>query len=121
MDGDAQIHLPIGKAQGEIIKEHFARDSLYGGHTKEKWLFFTNEWMMEREGNTASAEVFQIRLVEIKEDSFQCCRPTACSKWGHTPEDQGENLIPASAMNNSIAEAQCIAPHTIPPEKVQWF
>lgn len=31
---------------------------------------------MDREGHTASPEVFQICLAEIK-DSFQCCRPTA--------------------------------------------
>lgn len=66
--------------------------------------------------HTASPEVCQPCLVETKEVSFQCCRLTACSKCRHTPENQWENWIPASAMNTSTAAAQCIAPHTIPPE-----
>lgn len=36
---------------------------------------------VDDEANTASPEVCQTCLVEIKEDSFQCCRLSACSKW----------------------------------------
>lgn len=49
---------------------------------------------MEREAHTASPGVFQICLEEIKEDSFQHCRPTACS------------TRPAGKLDSSISHEQ---------------
>lgn len=76
------------------------------------------EQMMEREVQTISPEAFQTCLVEIKEDGFQqthCMHPrTKCS---HTPEHQRQNLIPASAMNNSMKKNNALLHTAFPQEK----
>lgn len=114
-DGDVQIHLSIGKAQAKITKEPFRGDSLNGGHAKEKQRVFTQEWVMEGEAHTASPEVCQTCLVEIKEDSFQCCRLTACSKCRHRRPVRKMDSIISHEHQHCRSTVHC--PHTIPPGK----